>query len=334
MTTYPRPLHAGDTIRVVAPSRSLTYVEQGEAGLYVKNLANRRLADLGISVTFGANVRESDMFWSSSAESRAADLHDAFADPEVAGVMSVIGGFTSNEVLPHLDFDLIAEHPKFLCGNSDISAIANAIYARTGMATYIGPHWSTLGMRDHSELTRDCFATAAFGLGPIEWQPGTWFTDDDWFINQDARVREPDDGWWSIQEGEAHGVALGANLGTLGLLSGTEFMPSLERAILFAEVTGKYSVMDFRRELVSLLQLPDGEGIEGVVIGRFQTASRVDRAMLEETIASIPELEGKPVVANASFGHTNPLLTFPVGGAVELVVGEASARIRFPRVEG
>ncbi|PAT12522.1 S66 family peptidase [Corynebacterium hadale] len=332
MTTYPRPLQAGDTIRVVAPSRSLAYVEQGEAGRYVKQLANERLATLGISVTFGDNVRESDMFWSSSAESRAADLHDAFADPEVAGIMSVIGGFTSNEVLPHLDFDLIAANPKFLCGNSDISAIANAIYARTGVATYIGPHWSTLGMRDHSEVTRAGFEHAAFGLDPIEWQPGTWFTDDDWFINQDGRVREPDDGWWPIQAGTAHGVALGANLGTLGLLAGTEFMPSLERAILFAEVTGKYSVMDFRRELVSLLQMPDGEGIEGVVIGRFQTASRVTRAMLEETIASIPELEGKPVIANASFGHTNPLLTFPVGGEAQVrVLHDAS--IRFPRLE-
>ena len=109
-------------------------------------------------------------------------------------------------------------------------------------------------------------------------------------------------------------------------------MPSLERAILFAEVTGKYSVMDFRRELVALLQMPDGEGIEGVVIGRFQTASRVTRAMLEETIASIPELEGKPVIANASFGHTNPLLTFPVGGEAQVRVLD-DASIRFPRLE-
>lgn len=332
MALYPRPLSVGDHVRVVAPARSLAYVEQGPAGRFVAELATRRLEELGLSVSFGANVRVSDMFWSAPGKLRAEDLIDAYSDPSVDGIMSVIGGFTSNEILPHLDFDVIAEHPKFLCGNSDVSALANAVYAKTGQVVYVGPHWSTLGMRDFGEVTRDAFVQAAFTDGPIVWEPGDWYTDDDWFINQDGRVQEPDDGWWVIQEGRAEGIALGSNLGTLGLLSGTEFMPSLNDAVLFAEVTGKYTVMDFRRELVSLLQAPDGHGIEGLVIGRFQTASRVTRVMVEEMVASIPELRGKPVVANASFGHTNPLLTFPVGGRVDVSVEGGEASISFPRV--
>lgn len=52
----------------------------------------------------------------------------------------MIGGFNSNELLPHLDWDLIAAHPKVFCSYSDITALQNAILARTGLVTYSGPH--------------------------------------------------------------------------------------------------------------------------------------------------------------------------------------------------
>jgi muramoyltetrapeptide carboxypeptidase LdcA involved in peptidoglycan recycling len=34
---------------------------------------------------------------------------------------------------------------------------------------------------------------------------------------------------------------------------------------------------------------------------------------------------GLPVLANADFGHTSPILTFPVGGEAEVTVGESSS---------
>jgi muramoyltetrapeptide carboxypeptidase len=42
---------------------------------------------------------------------RLADLHDAFADPEVRCVLSAIGGNHSAHLLEGLDLDLIREHP-------------------------------------------------------------------------------------------------------------------------------------------------------------------------------------------------------------------------------
>jgi muramoyltetrapeptide carboxypeptidase LdcA involved in peptidoglycan recycling len=49
-----------------------------------------------------------DGLLSSSARSRVDDLHAAFSDPEVAGILTVIAGFSSNELLPYLDWELIA----------------------------------------------------------------------------------------------------------------------------------------------------------------------------------------------------------------------------------
>lgn len=55
--------------------------------------------------------------------------------------MTSIGGYNCNQLLPHIDYDLIKNNPKKLCGFSDITALLNAIYAKTGIITYYGPHF-------------------------------------------------------------------------------------------------------------------------------------------------------------------------------------------------
>ena len=130
-----------------------------------------RFAGLGLRLTYGEHVDERDDFDSSSIASRVADLHAAFADPDVAAVLTVIGGFNSNELLPYLDWDLIAANPKVLCGFSDITALQNAILARTGLVTYSGPHWSSFGMRDHFEQTLAWFSQTLFTDEPVDLAP-------------------------------------------------------------------------------------------------------------------------------------------------------------------
>ncbi|MDR8413242.1 LD-carboxypeptidase [Nonomuraea sp. 3-1Str] len=61
------------------------------------------------------------------------------SDPSLAAVLTVIGGYNSNELLPFLDWELIRANPKILCGYSDITAVQNAILARAGLVTYSGP---------------------------------------------------------------------------------------------------------------------------------------------------------------------------------------------------
>jgi muramoyltetrapeptide carboxypeptidase LdcA involved in peptidoglycan recycling len=266
-------------------------------------------------------VDERDDFDSSSVASRVADLHEAFADPEVAAVLTVIGGFNSIELLPHLDWDLIAAHPKVLCGYSDITALQNAILARTGLVTYSGPHWSTFGMRDHLEPTLGWFRAALFDSEPIELTPSPAWTDDLWFLDQDDRHPQPGEGWWALRPGTAAGRLVGGNLCTFNLLQGGPYRPSLEGALLLVEDDALTFPAELARNLTSLLQLPDAAGITGVVIGRFQRASGITRNLLQLVVVRADLPSGVPVLANADFGHTHPLATLPIGGDAELVVG-------------
>ena len=130
----PAKLKKGAHVRVIAPARSLGIVS-GEC----RRIACERLAEMGLSVSFGRHAEETDEFCSSSAAARLEDLHEAFADRTVDGILTVIGGFNSVEILAGIDYRLIAENPKILCGFSDITALANAIYAKTGLVTYSGP---------------------------------------------------------------------------------------------------------------------------------------------------------------------------------------------------
>jgi muramoyltetrapeptide carboxypeptidase len=325
-TVLPAKLRSGDLIRVVAPSLSLQLISED-----VRPISDRRLAELGLRVDFGEHVREHDAFTSSSVASRVADLHAAFADPAVAGILTVIGGYNSNQLLSRLDWDLIRANPKVFCGYSDITALQGAILARTGLVTYSGPHWSSFGMLRHFEDSLRWFVDCLFGEGPLELAPAASWTDDEWYLDQERRVVRPNEGWWVLAEGEAAGRIVGGNLSTVAVLHGTPFMPDLEGAVLLLEDDFESRPEHFDRMLTALLQQPGAGGVTGLLIGRFQVASRMTRELLELIVRSKPELRGLPVVANLDFGHTSPMITFPVGGQVEVAASRAGAAVRITR---
>ena len=321
---YPAKLVRGDTVRVIAPARSRTMVNEHDQSALIEE----RFAQLGLRLTFGEHVDDDDDFRSSTVAARVADLHRAFADPSVAAILTVIGGFNSNELLPFLDWDLIAANPKIFCGYSDITALQNAILARTGLVTYSGPHWSSFGMRDHFEQTLAWFADALMHRRePIELEPALTFTDDLWFLDQDAREPIANDGWWTLQPGQAEGRSSAATCARWNLLQGTDFRPGLDGALLFLEDDAQSDPPTFARDLTSLLQLPDAPAVRGLVVGRFQRSMGMTRSLLAQIVANQPGLAGLPVLANVDFGHTSPMITFPVGGTARLNVGPHSSLV-------
>ena len=310
----PSRLKAGDEIRVIAPSRSLAIVK-GEQ----RRLAEERLIELGFKVTYGKTALVHDDFFSNSIEDRIEDLHDAFGDPSVKGIFTGIGGYNANQLLRYIDYDLIKENPKVLMGYSDITAINLAIYKKTGLITYSGPHFSTFGMKAGLDYTMDYFKKAVLQDEAFDLEQSDTWSDDSWHLEQDDRTFHPNLGYMVIQEGEAAGTILGGNLCTINLLQGTEYMPSLRDRILFIEDDEESHPFSFDRDLQSLLQLPDASGIRGVVIGRFQNNSGMTPYALQQIIETKKELNGIPVIANANFGHVHPFATIPIGESAKMI---------------
>ncbi len=313
---YPASFQVGDEVRVIAPARSLALISQE-----CQMIANNTLADLGLHLSFSEFVAERDDFDSTTIAHRVQDLHNAFRDTRVKGIVSVIGGYNSNQLLNYIDWDIIKHNPKIFCGFSDITVLNNAIWAKTGLVTYSGPHYSSLGQKLHLEYTLEYFRKCLFSKDSFTVFPSQFWTDDPWYLNQDARFQRPNPGMWILQTGEGHGTILGGNLCSLNLLQGTKFFPQANYpTLLFLEDTATTTPALFDRDLQSLLQAMSSRHIVGLVIGRFQEQSGISKEHLTAIIQSKRELAGKPIVANADFGHTDPRITFPIGGIASLKV--------------
>lgn len=311
---FPKKLKKGDLVRIVAPASSLGIVSEEN-----RQIASARFEALGLRLSFGKHAEEMDEFRSSSITSRIEDLHAAFADPEVKAVFSVIGGFNSNQLLRYIDWELIKNNPKVFCGYSDITALNNAIFAKTGLVNYSGPAYATFCEKQGFDAyTLPYFRKCLFSDDAYEAMPSKEWSDDEYYKDQETRDFVRNAGPIVINEGVAEGTLLGANLCTFNLLQGTEYFPDLKDSVLFIEDDEMANPVLFDRDLQSLIHQPGFDGVRGLVVGRFQRKSGISDVILTEIIKTKKELDAMPVVANVDFGHTQSMLTFPIGGDVAL----------------
>jgi len=313
----PEKLQTGDEIRVIAPATGIKILSDECLAL-----AKQRFEAMGLKVSFGKNTTKEnwDLSGSTSIANRVEDLHQAFSDKNVKAVFTAIGGNNSNQLLEYIDYDIIAENPKIFCGFSDITALLDAIYAKTGMVTFSGPHFSSLGMLKGIEYTVENMQKMLFGDGKNQLRPSPEWSDDLWFLDQNNRVFVKNDGYWKLHDGAAEGTLVGGNLCTFNLLLGTAYRPPFVKdTILFIEDTENCNIAEFTRNFQAIMQQPDFDNVKAVLIGRFQKKSEVTREQLEFMISRFaPKLKGVPVVANLDFGHSTPLLTIPVGGTAKI----------------
>jgi len=200
----PPKLKKDDTVRVIAPARSLgmSWIQE------VKEKAIIKFEAIGLKLTFGKHVNEINEFDSSLIESRIEDLHDAFRDENVKLIITVIGGFNSNQLLKYIDYNLIKNNPKIICGYSDITALANAIYAKSGLITYSGPHFFNFGDEKSFDYTLEYFKKCFFQTEPYEIIPSSKWSDDRWANDQENRTFVNNKGFLVINDGNVSGQLL------------------------------------------------------------------------------------------------------------------------------
>lgn len=297
-------------IMVISPSRSLDWICKENI-----NLAKSKLELLGYDIKYSKNAFVKDECLSSSVENRVADIHEAFEDSNVEIILAAIGGYNSNQLLQYIDYDLIKNNPKVICGYSDNTVLLNAIYEMTGMTTYLGPNFHSFAMKKGLEYTTDSFNTVINEEKHKLIDPKT-YSSDKWYDDQENRKFIINDGMIIINEGKAKGKIIGGNLCSLNLLQGTKYMPSLKNKILFLEddaLVGAEFPYEFDRNLVSLMQQPYFNTVKALVIGRTQEATQMN---VEKWIKILDkkELHNMPIVINTNFGHTTPNATIPIGG--------------------
>jgi muramoyltetrapeptide carboxypeptidase len=304
------PLNPRDEIRIIAPSQSR---RSGQESQYRR--AQERLEGLGYTVSFGVSVKSMHHLGTATPLQRARDFNDAFADKNVKAVMAINGGWSANEILPLIDWQLVTSNPKPLIGFSDITVLLNAIYAKTGNVSYLGPNFGTLGYMQSWQYTLNNFAAMLRQDSPIRLT-----RSQEWGVQKSDHFKTKP--WKVLAKGKAEAILLGGNLGTFYLLQGTEYQPQFDEPFIFAleddDEAGKYSAREVSRRFESLLQLPNfRQNLCGLLIGRFQQGSKVSERAIESIIAS-KKLTAMPIISGVDFGHTLPMVTLPIGGIIKL----------------
>lgn len=322
-----KKIRKGDTIALIAPSGSFKKI------LSIGPLASKRLEDeLGVHIKYSNNsLKETDMIGSSSIKLRVNDLHNAFKDKNVKAIICATGGYNANDILPYIDWKVIKDNPKPFIGSSDITVLLNAIYMKTKMVTYYGPNFFKFGMKLGLEYTLEYFKNCLFSEESFFIKPSKTWSEDKWYKNQDSRIFNDNKGFLVVGKGKAKGVLVGGNLCSFNLLQGTEYMPKLKDVILCIEdddLTGESSFGEFYRNFHSLLQQPQADSIKGILIGRFLSNSQMTTEKINFIIKSNKKLKNIPVIANVDFGHTDPSVTLPVGGIIEICATKNKVEVK------
>jgi muramoyltetrapeptide carboxypeptidase len=293
----PRALRAGSTLAVLSPASAAKpkLVQQGIA----------HLRSLGYTLIVGSHALDSGpLYYAGTLADRVDDLHAAFADPAVDGIVCTRGGWGSAELLPHLDSALIRANPKVFLGYSDHTSLHCWLRNETNLVTFYGPMVA-------ADFSRDD------GVDIASWRHSL-STDSPWSLGTS-------DGLRILRPGVAQGRLSGGCLSIFAEALGTPYAPSIDAdSILFLEDIGT-KPYQWDRMLLHLRYSGLLEKVTGIVFGDMRqcvTADEndyLDRALLY----ALRDFDG-PIAIGLRCGHVSASnVTLPLGIAATLDLTEA-----------
>ena len=224
---------------------------------------------------------------------RLADLHAALADPEVAALHAVRGGYGCMRLLDAFDTTLLRTRPKLLVGYSDLTAL-QALWAREGLPTLHAPMAASDLLLPGRETDRDALFTLLQGGLPAG------------AVLSPALEPTP-----LHVGGRAEGRLVGGNLSLVAALLGTPWAWDARGALLFLEDVGE-DLYRVDRLLTQLRLAGVLDAAAGIVLGSF-TEAEPPTALLQSLLQPLCERRHKPLLAGWPAGHGTPNRPLPLG---------------------
>lgn len=305
----PKALAAGQTIGLIAPSSNFM---ENQTIAFAADI----LRSFGFKVKKGKYIYERNGYLAGQDMERAKDVNDMFADDSVDAIICLRGGYGSPRILPYLNYDIIRRNPKVIMGFSDVTALLNAIYVKTGLVTFHGP----VAGQNFSDYTLEQFKQVLFeGEQSLVAKPPP-FEVTEGQAEKENRITV-------INEGVARGPLIGGNLSLMVKLVDTPYEPSYENAILFledvAEAPYRMDGMFTHLKLSGRL-----DKLAGIAFGKC-TRCRADgnTLSLEQVLFDHLKPLGIPALRGLMIGHIKDNSTIPIGVTAELDTSNPGLRL-------
>ncbi|MBQ8681379.1 MAG: LD-carboxypeptidase [Bacilli bacterium] len=332
---YPKFINTNDTIGITAPSDGITRKEK----IYRLNSAIKNINNHGFKVKETANVRTSIKGKSSSSNEQAKELINLFQDNSIKAIICAAGGDFLLEILPHIDFNIIKNNPKWIQGYSDPTSLLYIITTTLDIATIYGNNFGDFGMNPwHPSLTNN-----------IEILQGTLLTQTS-FDKYEKNYQEYKRGdepyvltepvyWQNINNEptiQVTGRIIGGCIDCLNDLFGTRF----DNTKNFIEKYKRDGIIwyfdncEFSSEqLIRTLHKFKDNGwfnhAKCIIFGRSATESSYYDISLTDAIKhSLNELN-IPIIINADIGHVSPRMTIINGAIATITSNHGKGKITF-----
>ena len=287
----PKKLEEGDTIAVIAPSNSVQeddkqYLEKTE------KLFNSK----GINVIYGKNIYSNTLGYGATPDEKIEDMNTAFKDKNIKAIFCVKGGENSNSLFEYIDYELIKNNPKIICGFSDSTSILNMIYQKTNLVTFHGPTYKSISSWE-----------TLYGFEEIIKR----------FMKGEKALKREDEEFETIKEGSSEGILIGGNLNCISRMTCGKYSLDFHDKILFVEDLGYESNPQFVNSFLYYMKQNDVfSKIKGLWIGNYEHESGIS---LEKIVIDIIKDEYKfPIIKSNNFGHTEKKQVIPIGSKVKI----------------
>ena len=282
----PEKLRKGDIIGVVAPSNPII-----EDNISEINRAKEIVENLGFKVKFSRNLFSNTNGYSATAQEKADDINEMFADKDVKMIWCAKGGENSNSTFEYLNYELIKQNPKIICGYSDITSLTNMITEKTGLVTFNGTNFKTVATDETDYSLKEVIKR---------------------FVDENMEFGETPEGYKTIKSGTAEGQLIGGNLSLTKAMVAGKYSIDFTDKILFLEELGFETGPELASNyLYFMKQNGVFDKVKGIWIGNYTHESGV---RLEQILMDVigDEFKG-PIIKSENFGHIETKTVIPIG---------------------
>ena len=292
-------LEKGDKVAIVSPSSKIDKI-------FLKG-AKKRLESWGLKVVMGKYAGGKSGRYAGTIKQRLSDLQTAMNDEKVKAILCSRGGYGAIHLIDKIDFTLFREHPKWMIGFSDITALHN-LFQKNGFASLHALMARHLTVEPEEDPCSIHLKEVLFGISPA-------YTCEKHKLNR---------------QGTVQGTLRGGNMAVAYGLRGTPYDIPAEGTVLFIEDVSErphaIERMMYNLKLGGVL-----EKLSGLIIGQF-TEYEEDRSLGKELYAALADLVKEyeyPVCFNFPVGHVTNNLPLINGAQVEFTVGKKDVVLKF-----
>lgn len=296
---HPPYLKPGATIGITCPSG---YVPEERV-----TYATQVLQQWGFKVKHGKTIGTEHFYFSGTDDERLADLQAMLDDDTVDAVLMGRGGYGMSRIIDRLDFTRYLQHPKWICGFSDIVVLHSHLYAKYAVPTLHSPMCGAFKPETKDAPHILSFYHALTGNAtPIHTGPSPF-----------------------NRPGTAQGVLTGGNLAILAHLTGSASAVDTAGKILFLEDIGEH-LYNIDRLLLNLKRAGKLDNLKALVLGSFtdmQDTTRPFGQTVEEIIYDKVKEYDYPVCFNLPCGHDDINYTLKLGMEYTLAITAAGGEL-------